>query len=54
MKLLIMLKKLKNSITKKRIQIYLWASDCDGMCNHCNEELRKKCFEVKGIVDAEC
>lgn len=28
-------------------QIFLACSDCDGMCNHCNEILRIKCQSVK-------
>lgn len=30
------------------IRLYLWASDCDGMCNHCEGKLRDLCFEYKG------
>ena len=27
--------------------LYLYLSDCDGMCERCNEELKKKCKEHK-------
>ena len=29
--------------------IYLACSDCDGMCEHCNHELKKRCYERKGL-----
>lgn len=32
------------SIAKKGI---LYVSDCDGMCEHCNEELKELCEENK-------
>ena len=32
------------SVTKKSI---LYVSVCDGMCNHCNEELKQICEEIK-------
>jgi hypothetical protein len=32
------------SIAKKGI---LYVSDCDGMCEHCNEELKELCKENK-------
>lgn len=27
--------------------LYLWCSDCDGMCEHCNTELKCKCNKHK-------
>ena len=35
-------------IKKKLDRIYLWASDCDGMCNHCTDPvLYRICKEHK-------
>ncbi len=41
-------KKKGNLLSRKLDQLYLHLSDCDGMCNHCNEQLKQKCFEHKG------
>lgn len=37
-----------NNDTKTMVRkSILYVSDCDGMCNHCNEELKKLCEENK-------
>jgi hypothetical protein len=28
-------------------RLYLWLSDCDGMCDHCPAELKVKCRTQK-------
>lgn len=33
-----------------RIKLYLLCSECDGMCNHCNNILKEKCYKIKDIV----
>ena len=34
-------------INKLFDKIYLLLTDCDGMCNHCNIELKNKCESYK-------
>jgi hypothetical protein len=29
------------------LKVYLRMSDCDGMCNHCNEKLKEVCKQYK-------
>lgn len=42
--LMIRLEYRNNSI---KSDIFRWAHDCDGMCNHCSVELKAKCKEIK-------
>jgi len=40
-------KKKGNILSRKLDQLYFQLSDCDGMCEHCNEKLKQKCIEIK-------
>ena len=42
-------KKQPSYIRHKLDMLYLSLHDCDGMCDHCDEKLREKCFRVKGF-----
>lgn len=35
--------KLKNLYNR----LYLWFSDCDGMCDSCKPELKVRCYQYK-------
>ena len=40
--------KKNNSIIQKILDwIYLYLSECDGMCQHCDEVLKNKCQQRK-------
>jgi len=36
-------------LTENWKKVYLRLSDCDGMCEHCNKELREVCKQYKSI-----
>ena len=38
-------------VTTRFDLLYLKYSDCDGMCNHCNLELKSKCLLQKSFLN---
>ena len=42
-----LIKKIKSFHLKITTNLFLACSDCDGMCNHCNDVLNKKCQKFK-------
>lgn len=36
-----------NWIKRKKRELYLVLSDCDGMCNHCPDSLKIRCDQNK-------
>ena len=45
--------RIRKKIREQMNLLYLRLSDCDGMCDHCDPELKENCYQRKGRTEED-